>query len=446
MTEETFVPKSNINFPFKTASDWMDFDRRHLWHPYSSALHPDPRYLVREADGIWLVLEDGSRIIDGMSSWWCAIHGHRHPAIVGAMQAQLERMPHVMFGGLTHEPAISLAQRLLSRLPSSLGHVFYCDSGSVAVEVAMKMAVQYQIASGENQRAHFAAIRRGYHGDTWKAMSVCDPDTGMHGFFGAALTPQFFLPAPPIAFGSAWSDDPKENGLGALEDLLRMHGKKIAALILEPVVQGAGGMRFYHPKFLQMAHALCKSHGVLLIFDEIATGFGRTGKWFAMEHCQVTPDILCLGKALTGGHISMAVTIASKAVAAGISAGEPGVFMHGPTFMANPLACSAAIASLDLLATGDWQAQVEAIEAQLTVELESARRLPGVEDVRVLGAIGVIELDRQVDMEKAHRLARKTGVYLRPFGRTVYAMPPFIIDPDALSQVSAAMLQLAKRV
>lgn len=422
----------------------LEFDSRHLWHPYSSALAPTPVHQVREADGVWLTLEDGTQLIDAMSSWWCALHGHRHPAIVSAMEAQLHRMPHVMFAGLTHEPAIEVGRRLVALLPGALDRIFYCDSGSVAVEVAMKMAVQYQMARHETGRTRFATIRSGYHGDTWQAMSVCDPVTGMHGLFQDAVTPQYYLPVPPVDFHADWPADPEVNGLADLRRLLEAEGARIAGLVLEPVVQGAGGMRFYHPEYLRGAAELCRAYGVLLIFDEIATGFGRTGAMFAMDHCGVTPDIVCLGKALTGGHLSFAVTVASNEVAETISRGEAGVFMHGPTFMANPLACSAAIASLDLLASGEWRNQVGAIEQQLADELAPARALPGVADVRVLGALGVIEMEQPMDPDVAHRAARRTGVYLRPFGRNIYTMPPFITAPEELARITAAMVALAQ--
>lgn len=422
-----------------------EFDARHLWHPYTNVCAPGPMHLITEAEGVWLTRDDGGQMIDAMSSWWCAVHGHRHPAIVGAMKTQLDHMPHVMFGGLTHEPAARLGQRLIDLLPAPLDRIFYCDSGSVSVEVAMKMAVQYQRAMGQDRRVQFASIRGGYHGDTWKAMSVCDPVTGMHGLFQGALSIQHFLPRPPVAFHDRWPDDPARTGVGALEELFEAKGQEIAALILEPVVQGAGGMYFYHPDYLRVARRLCDAHDILLIFDEIATGFGRTGKLFGMDHAGVGPDILCLGKALTGGHISFAATVATGRVAEGISESAAGVFMHGPTYMANPLACAAGAASLDLIATGPWSDQVAAIEAQLTRELAPARALPGVRDVRILGAIGVIEMEGEVDPDLAHRRAAETGVWLRPFARKIYTMPPYVITGEELSRVTAAMLALAER-
>jgi adenosylmethionine---8-amino-7-oxononanoate aminotransferase len=420
-----------------------DFDARHLWHPYTGMITPGPIHEVAEAEGVWLTLRDGTRMIDAMSSWWCAAHGHRHPQLVAAMTAQLQRLPHVMFGGLTHGPAIELGRKLVALLPEGLNRIFYADSGSVAVEVALKMALQAQMARGQTQRTGFASVRGGYHGDTWKAMSLCDPETGMHGHFGAALAPQHFAPAPPIGVDDSWSDEPALNGLGAVAALFAQKGAQIAAFILEPVVQGAGGMRFYHPAYLRGLRALCDQHGILLIFDEIATGFGRTGRMFGMDHAAVAPDILCLGKALTGGMMSFAATIASDVVAAAVSTGTPGVLMHGPTFMANPLACAAAVASLDLLATGAWQQQVAAIEAQLRAELAPARTLPGVADLRILGAIGVIEMREPLDIARVHAFARPSGVYLRPFGRLLYTMPPYITTPGELRQIIRSMLDIA---
>ena len=422
----------------------LEFDARHLWHPYTNVAKPGPMHLVTEASGIWLTLADGTRVIDAMSSWWCSIHGHRNPVITDAMKQQLDQMPHVMFGGLTHNPAVDLGRKLLGLLPDGLDRIFYCDSGSVSGEVALKMAVQYQMARGHTGKTGFATISGGYHGDTWKAMSVCDPENGMHGLFRGALSIQHFLPRPPVSLGETWPEDPRENGLAALDQLLTEKGSEIAALILEPMVQGAGGMYFYHPEWLRQAKAYCDAHDVLLIFDEIATGFGRTGKLFAMNHAGITPDILCLGKALTGGHISFAATVTTETIARGIGESAAGVFMHGPTYMANPLACAAGIASLSLLEDGIWENQVARIEIQMRDELEAARALPGVADVRVLGAIGVIEMQETVDPAQAHQLAPDTGVWLRPFAKNIYCMPPFIISPDDLSRVTSAMVSLAK--
>jgi adenosylmethionine-8-amino-7-oxononanoate aminotransferase len=424
----------------------LEFDQKHLWHPYTSVTQPGPTFVAREAEGLWITLEDGSRVIDAMSSWWCMIHGHRHPRITGAMHAQLDRMPHVMFGGITHEPAIDLGRKLLAMAPPSMRRIFYCDSGSVSVEVAMKMAVQYQHATGHPDRHQFVTIRSGYHGDTWKAMSVCDPVTGMHHLFRGALSLQHFVPRPPIGLHEDWTEDPARNGLAELRAVLEAHHAGIAGFILEPVVQGAGGMYFYHPEYLNQARALCDAFGVLLIFDEIATGFGRTGQLFATDFCRVEPDLLCLGKALTGGHISFAATLSNDRVAEGIGNGDPGVFMHGPTFMGNPLACAAAGASLDLLQDSDWRGAVARIAAQMTEELAPARDLPQVAEVRVLGAIGVIEMDHRVSADQAHDLAREMGVFLRPFGRNIYCMPPFVCGPDALSRICAAMLRLAREL
>ena len=422
----------------------LEFDAQHLWHPYTNVANPGPMHLITGAEGVWLTRADGGKMIDAMSSWWCAIHGHRHPAITAAMQAQLDTLPHVMFGGLTHQPAVDLGQKMLDLLPGDLNRIFYCDSGSVSVEVALKMAVQYQMAQDRSGKVEFATIRGGYHGDTWKAMSVCDPVNGMHGLFRGALSIQHFLPRPTVRLEDDWSEAPEDNGLAALEALLVEKGDQIAALILEPLVQGAGGMYFYHPGYLRGARELCDAHNVLLIFDEIATGFGRTGKLFAMDHAGITPDIVCLGKALTGGHISFAATVTSAHVAMEIGNSEAGVFMHGPTYMANPLACAAGVASLTLLAEGDWQERVAGIEAQMRAELAPAADLPGVAHVRALGAIGVIEMEDTVDPVVAHRAALETGVWLRPFGRNVYCMPPFVISPDELSRVTAAMVALAK--
>ncbi|MCD9146321.1 adenosylmethionine--8-amino-7-oxononanoate transaminase [Pseudophaeobacter flagellatus] len=422
----------------------LEFDQQHLWHPYTNVAKPGPTFVVKESEGVYLTLEDGTRLIDAMSSWWCMMHGHRHPVITQAIHNQLDRLPHVMFGGLTHDPAIDLGRKLLEVTPDSLTRIFYCDSGSVSVEVAMKMAVQYQHAMGFDGRSQFATVRSGYHGDTWKAMSVCDPDTGMHHLFQGALSVQHFTPRPPIRLGEDWIEDPALNGIGALRALLEAGAEKIAGFILEPVVQGTGGMYFYHPEYLNQARALCDELGILLIFDEIATGFARTGELFATDFCSVEPDIICLGKGLTGGHISFACTLTNDRVALGIGGGNPGIFMHGPTYMANPLACAAALAALNVLTGQDWRGRVAAISDQLQQELALAHALPNVRDVRVLGAIGVIEMQQPVSADAAHALAPEMGVFLRPFGKNIYTMPPFITTPAQLSKITAGMLRLAQ--
>lgn len=422
----------------------VEFDRQHLWHPYSNVIAPGPTHMVAGAEGVRLTLDDGSQMIDAMSSWWCAIHGYGQPSLVRAITDQAQKMSHVMFGGLTHRPAVDLGRRLLALTPPELQRIFYCDSGSVAVEIALKMAVQYQVSRGHPAKTSFATIRGGYHGDTWKAMSVCDPVTGMHHLFSSALSPQHFAKRPPLRFGDDWTEDEAQNGIGDLRRVLEQNHANIAALILEPVVQGAGGMYFYHPTYLDRARALCDANEILLIFDEIATGFGRTGQMFATNHCGIEPDIICLGKALTGGMMSFAAVMATDAVAEGIARGEVPVFMHGPTFMANPLACAVAAASLDMLTSTGWQVRVAAIAGQLATELAPARALPHVADVRVLGAIGVIEMDHPVSADQAHPLCRELGVWLRPFGRNIYCMPPFVTRPEDLSRITSAMLRLAE--
>ncbi|MGO9762354.1 MAG: adenosylmethionine--8-amino-7-oxononanoate transaminase [Solirubrobacteraceae bacterium] len=423
-------------------ADWdrlLALDAERVWHPYGALPAALPSLPVVSAEGVRLRLADGRKLIDGMASWWCAIHGYRHPALDLAVSEQLGRMAHVMFGGLTHEPAVLLAERLIELAPDGLERVFFADSGSVAVEVAIKLCLQYQRARGRGARTRLLTIKGGYHGDTTGAMAVCDPVTGMHSLFAGALPQHVFAARPPDGFGAGldagWAEQVRE--------LAERHSGELAGVIVEPVVQGAGGMRFHSPECVALMRSVCDEHGLLLVLDEIATGFGRTGAMFACEHAGVAPDVICVGKALTGGYMTLAATLCTADVAEAVSAGEGGGLMHGPTFMANPLACAVAYASLGLLEDGGWRARVAEIEAGLQSGLEPARELPGVSDVRVLGAIGVIELEQPVDIAAATAAAVGHGVWLRPFARLIYAMPPYVIGEEDLATVTAAMVGAA---
>lgn len=421
-------------------AEWRTFEREHVWHPYASMQDAPQAYAVERAEGVELQLTDGRRLIDGMASWWCAIHGYNHPVLNEAVRKQLDSMAHVMFGGLTHEPAARLAEKLVRMTPEPLQYVFFSDSGSVAVEVAIKMALQYWQAQGHPEKHRLLTIRNGYHGDTFGAMAVCDPVNGMHHLFTNVLPQHIFADAPTARADDEWV----ESDIADFEAKIRAHHHELAAVILEPVVQGAGGMRIYAPEFLRRVRGLCSEFGLLLIADEIATGFGRTGKMFACEHAGISPDILCLGKALTGGYMSFAATMVNNKVRDGIHADGSGVLMHGPTFMANPLACAVASASIDLLLTSPWRQRVSQIEAQLEQELTCCRQLESVADVRVFGAIGVVELKNPVDMTGVTEQLVAQGVWLRPFGRLLYTMPPYIIRPEQLARVTAAMRSVAE--
>lgn len=419
---------------------FLQFDKNHIWHPYTSLTNPLPTYPIVSASGVKLQMAEGRELIDGMSSWWIAIHGYNVPELNQAAKDQLEKMAHVMFGGITHEPAIKLCQKLVEITPKGLEKVFLADSGSVSVEVAMKMAIQYQHSQGRSQKNKFMTIRGGYHGDTTGAMSVCDPDGGMHHLFSEFLPKHFFIHQPQKTFTETYS----EEELRQLEQFFRLNAEKCAAFILEPIVQGAGGMWFYSPSYLKKIRELCDEHSMLLITDEIATGFGRTGKMFACEHAGISPDIMCVGKALTGGYMTLAATLTTQYVAETVCNGEAGVFMHGPTFMANPLACAVAHKSVELLLHTDWQSNVLNIERQLRQELVSAKELSTVKDVRVLGAIGVVEMHEAVEIADAQAFFVQHGVWIRPFRNLVYIMPPYIIKEKELNQLTSAILNYVK--
>ncbi|WP_318480411.1 adenosylmethionine--8-amino-7-oxononanoate transaminase [Photobacterium leiognathi] len=412
----------------------IEFDKEHVWHPYTSTVTPLPCYPVTSAQGVYLTLENGTKLIDGMSSWWSTIHGYNHPVLTEAAKAQLDKMSHVMFGGITHQPAVELCRKLVNITPAPLEKVFLADSGSVAVEVALKMALQYWHAKNE-PRSKFLTVSHGYHGDTFAAMSVTDPANSMHRIYKGFLPEHIFAKSPECGFWDEWN----ENDINDFAEKLKQHHLDIAAVIIEPIVQGAGGMRLYHPMYLKRIRQLCDQYNILLIADEIAVGFGRTGKLLACEYADISPDIMCLGKALTGGYMTLSATITTKHVADTVCSGEAQCFMHGPTFMGNPLACAVANASLDILAENKWQQQVACIEQQLAQELPPIAELEKVKSVRWLGAIGVVELHQAVDMEKIQAAFVEQGVWIRPFGKLVYIMPPFIIEPVQLTQLTTAI-------
>lgn len=425
-----------------TTSQISNIDQQHIWHPYSSLTNPIPAYHVESASGVRLKLADGRELIDGMASWWSAIHGYNHPILNKALKDQVDTMSHVMFGGIIHEPAALLCKTLVNITPKGLDKVFLCDSGSVSVEVALKMAIQYWYSKGQPKKSRILSLRKGYHGDTFGAMSVCDPVTGMHHLFNNSLAEQLFTESPRCGFHEKWD----ESYLTDIKHLLDQHSHELAAVILEPVLQGTGGMYFYSPDYLKRVRELCDEYDVLLIADEIATGFGRTGKLFACEWAGITPDILCLGKAMTGGYMTLAATLCTNKISDGICNGEAGVFMHGPTFMGNPLACSVANASIDLLLSTDWQARILEIEQQLISGLSPAKDFDNVIDVRCLGAVGVIETKTPVDITKIQKQFVEEGIWVRPFGSRVYVMPPYIISQKDLDTLMVGILKVVKNL
>ena len=421
-----------MNSITKTAqqnAELLQKDQQFVWHPYSSLSDPIPAYEVVSASGVYLKLADGRELIDGMSSWWCTIHGYNHPVLNQAAKDQIDRVSHVMFGGITHAPAVELCEKLVAITPSGLDKVFLSDSGSVAVEVAIKMAFQYWISQGQTQKSQLLTLRSGYHGDTFAAMSVCDPKTGMHQMFDQVVKKHHFAPAPQNGVYEEWN----EEDIAEFTEIISTRSDQLAAVILEPIVQGAGGMRFYSPHYLKRVRELCDQHNVLLIADEIATGFGRSGKLFACEWAGISPDILCLGKAITGGYMTLAATLCSEEVSRGICEGEAGCFMHGPTFMGNPLACAVANASIDLLLSSDWQANIQRIETLLSAQMEVFSALDSVDEIRVLGAIGVIQMKEPVNLAEIQKKFVAEGIWVRPFGKLVYVMPPYIISDRELT-------------
>ena len=419
-------------------SDIIRKDQQYVWHPYSSLTDPIPAYEVTSAEGVYLNLQDGRQLIDGMASWWCAIHGYNHAVLNQAAKDQIDRMSHVMFGGITHSPAVTLCEKLVELTPAGLTKVFLSDSGSVSVEVAIKMAFQYWISKKQPQKNKLLSLRGGYHGDTFAAMSVCDPQNGMHHIFNQVLPEHYFAPKPQTAFDQPF----KKGDIAEFKAIIEAHHQQIAAVILEPIVQGAGGMHFYSPDYLRQVRALCSEYNILLIADEIATGFGRTGKLFACEWAEISPDIICLGKSLTGGYMTLAATLCSDEVSQGICEGEAGCFMHGPTFMGNPLACSVANASIDLLLSQDWQANINRIEASFTAELEVFNSLKSVASTRCMGAIAVIEMKQAVNLAEIQKKFVEQGLWVRPFGKLVYLMPPFIITDKQIKKLMKGVYEV----